>query len=105
MDDIDNIDIEYIIESINENKWWRFFNLKGLRLKLTEPISPEYFPCYDDDRYFISIVSYLSETHRKKITWNSDWVTFKCNKTTVNPTYSINLSRLDFDYFNNLTNV
>lgn len=102
-------DIKYIIESIDENKWWRFFDLRGLRLKLTEPISTEYFPYYDDDRNFISIISYLSETHHKDITWFSDWVTFKCNignnKTTINPTYSINLSRLDFDYFKQLTNV
>lgn len=100
---MDNIDFEYIQETLKYNKWWRWFDLRGLRLKLIEPISAEYYPKYNDDRYFVTIINYLSEIHSKNSSILSDWVTFKCSVNTVNPSYSINLALLDFDYFNQLT--
>jgi len=94
-----------IIDSINKGKWWRLFDLKGLKLKLKKPICTFAHPYYKGDRNYIIISKYLypvnHENSEPPYTY-SDWVLYGNEIINEYKNHSINLAALDLEYFYNL---
>lgn len=93
-----NVDFENIYDITVNDKWWTLFDLRGLRLKLTTPLTVEFYPNYVGDRNFITVVNYLVVHSTKHNTRFSDWVTFK-GDGPFDSHYCIGLHLLDYDYF------
>lgn len=104
--------IDLVIHNININKWWRLFNLKGMRLKLTKPISTFSHPEFKGDRNFIIVNSYVANGHTDgynlimkngekppPIFSYSDMIVYRNELTNPSSKHMINLSLLDFEYF------
>lgn len=108
------------LSNLCDGKWWRLFNLKGMRLKLIRPISEFSHPGWKGDRNYIIIHSYVADDKiyhynmlvdmlniRDIPTYTySDKVIYKNELTEHSTKHMIDLSLLDYDYFYNLlTNV
>jgi hypothetical protein len=110
-----NVKEQLIFDAIKEKKWWRLFNLRGKTLRLSKPISVDYYPSFKGDRYMIKIVNYIPDLGNQFYNVNhpgepidsylfSDWVVFENHLTPLDLNHSINLSLLDFNYFKSVTN-
>ena len=94
-----------IADSINKGKWWRLFNLKGLKLKLKNPICKFTHPYYKGDRNYIIISKYLHPANYKNLEpphTYSDWVLYGNEIISEYKNHSINLAALDVEYFYDL---
>ena len=104
---------DLIIDNINDEKWWRLVDLRGMKVKLIKPISHYAHPEFKGDRNFIIINSYVVNSQTIKyrkfdqaseptpIYFYSDNVVYSNELTTPDTKHSINLSLLDFDHFYN----
>lgn len=94
-----------IIDSINKGKWWRLFDLKGLKLKLKKPICTFTHPYYKGDRNYIIISKYLYPVNTDNLEppyTYSDWVLYGNEIINEYKNHSINLAALDVEYFYDL---
>ena len=111
--------LDLLLDNVDNGYWWRLFNLKGMKLKLKEPISEFSHPGFKGDRNYIIIHSYVANPS----IWSYNQINAACKINQPIHTYSdnvlyrneltpaathnmIHLSLLDFDYFYKLlTNV
>jgi hypothetical protein len=102
--------IDLIIDNIDNEKWWRLIDLRGMKLKLKKPISYYAHPEFKGDRNFIIANSYAVNSksigYRKvnqkdeitPIYYYSDEVVYSNEFTIADTKHTINLSLVDLDY-------
>jgi len=96
-----------IADNINKGKWWRLFDLTGMKLKLKKPICNFAHPYYNGDRDYIIISKYLYpaiQINSEPVHTYSDWVLYGNETINEYKNHSINLAALDVEYFYNLLN-
>ena len=107
MTDDDRI-VENIIDSHNDNLWWRFYDLRGIKLKLKNPLSKFTYPHFNGDRNYITVHDYdpylgLSSHTRSQSMFEAheinDWIMFYNEDTPPNRNNILSLTLVDHDHF------
>ena len=101
-------DMDISLCNISANKWWRLFDLTGIRVKLTKPVSLFAHHNFKGDRNYITITAYtgrliLGFGYDTIPKWRlNDDVYYTDESDIIDKSNTINLSLLDFDYLYNL---